>query len=127
MSKKTIKSKHPELSKTFFGAIDTSLFFTYALAQFFTGQIGDMYPQRKVLAISFSIQASLFCLVGLGGTFDFFHLYYFVPVFAVIGIVQSVDFPCLIGTIGCWTQRKSRGIVSGAWATCSPIGNIIGL
>jgi len=103
MSKKTIKSKHPELSKTFFGAIDTSLFFTYALAQFFTGQIGDMYPQRKVLAISFSIQASLFCLVGLGGTFDFFHLYYFVPVFAVIGIVQSVDFPCLIGTIGCWT------------------------
>jgi sugar phosphate permease len=44
MSKKTIKHQHPELTKTFFGAIDTSLFFTYALAQFFTGQIGDMYP-----------------------------------------------------------------------------------
>jgi sugar phosphate permease len=44
MSKKTIKHQHPDLTKTFFGAIDTSLFFTYALAQFFTGQIGDMYP-----------------------------------------------------------------------------------
>jgi len=38
-----------------------------------------------------------------------------------------VDFPCCIGIIGNWTRRKSRGIVSGAWATCSPIGNIIGL
>lgn len=43
MSKKNIKISHPELTKTFFGAIDTSLFFTYALAQFFTGAIGDMY------------------------------------------------------------------------------------
>jgi sugar phosphate permease len=32
MSKKNIKVQHPELSKTFFGAIDTSLFFTYALS-----------------------------------------------------------------------------------------------
>lgn len=44
MSKKNIKVAHPDLSKTFFGAIDTSLFFTYALAQFFTGAIGDMFP-----------------------------------------------------------------------------------
>ena len=69
MSKKTIKTQHPELTKTFFGAIDTSLFLTYALAQFFTGQIGDMYPQRKVLSISFTIQAIFFFFIGLGGSF----------------------------------------------------------
>lgn len=55
MSKKNIKVDHPELTKTFFGAIDTSLFFTYALAQFFTGAIGDMYAKRKVLSLSFAI------------------------------------------------------------------------
>lgn len=32
MSKKQIKVEQPHLTKTFFGAIDTSLFFTYALA-----------------------------------------------------------------------------------------------
>lgn len=52
---------------------------------------------------------------------------YFVPLFCLVGLVQSVDFPCLIGTIGAWTYKSSRGIVTGFWATCSPIGNIIGL
>lgn len=127
MSKKTIKVSHPELTKTFFGAIDTSLFFTYALAQFFTGAIGDMYAKSKVLSISFTIQASLFLLIGLGGTLDMFYLWYFGTLFALVGLVQSVDFPCLIGTIGAWTNKSSRGLVSGTWATCSQVGNIIGL
>ena len=87
MSKKNIKVEHPELSKTFFGAIDTSLFFTYALAQFFTGQFGDMFSRRKVLATSFAIQATLFVFIAVGGTYEMFHLWYFGTIFAVIGIV----------------------------------------
>lgn len=26
-----------------------------------------------------------------------------------------------------WSERKSRGTVTGVWATCSQVGNIIGL
>jgi sugar phosphate permease len=87
MSKKNIKVQHPELTKTFFGAIDTSLFFTYALAQFFTGAIGDMYPQRLVLSISFTIQAVLFFFVGVGGSYEIFHLWWFGSLFALIGLI----------------------------------------
>jgi len=87
MSKKNIKVAHPDLSKTFFGAIDTSLFFTYALAQFFTGAIGDMFPQRNVLTISFCIQASLFFLIGVAGSYELFTLWVFMPLFATVGLV----------------------------------------
>lgn len=127
MSKKNIKVEHPELSKTFFGAIDTSLFFTYALAQFFTGSFGDMFSRRKVLALSFAIQATLFLFIAVGGTYEMFYLWYFGTIFAVIGIVQSVDFPVCVSTIGDWTKKSHRGIISGCWATCTQVGNILGL
>jgi hypothetical protein len=46
-----------------------------------------MYSQKKVLAISFSIQATLFFFVGIGGSYEIFHLWYFGTVFALIGLV----------------------------------------
>ena len=54
-------------------------------------------------------------------------LWLFVCLFLFVGLVQSVDFPCFIGTIGAWSRRSSRGVISGIWATCSNVGNIIGL
>ena len=47
--------------------------------------------------------------------------------FFLIGIVQSVDFPTLIGILGNWTKKESRGFISGMWGTCSNVGNVIGL
>jgi len=79
------------------------LFFTYALSQFFTGAIGDMYPQKKVLTISFCIQAILFFFIGLAGSFELYSLWLYTPLFAIIGLVSSVEFPCLIRTLGEWT------------------------
>ena len=55
MSKKTIQMQNPTLTKTFFGAVDTSLFLSYGLAQFFTGAIGDAYAKRNVLSVSFTV------------------------------------------------------------------------
>ena len=47
--------------------------------------------------------------------------------FGAIGAVQSVDFPCFVGTVGAWTRRSSRGTITGIWATCGNVGNIFGL
>jgi len=68
MSKEVVKEENPSLSTTFFGWINTSLFLTYALFQLGTGAIGDAFPKRFVLAISFTIQAMLFVGVGLLGS-----------------------------------------------------------
>ena len=55
MSKKSIAIERPETTARFFGAIDTSLFFSYGMAQFFTGSIGDMFNKAKVLTVSFTL------------------------------------------------------------------------
>lgn len=51
----------------FFGSLDAAFFQTYSFSQFFTGQIGDIYNKRIVLAISLSIQAVIFGCIGLLG------------------------------------------------------------
>jgi hypothetical protein len=38
---------------------------SYSVAQFGTGALGDAFSKRKVLTISFTIQATLFGLLGL--------------------------------------------------------------
>jgi sugar phosphate permease len=87
MSKKSIKKDNPDVTAAFFGAIDTSLFFTYGVAQFFTGAIGDTFNKRKVLSCSFFIQAIFFVLIGLSGYLSLFYLWYFCLVFSIIGLV----------------------------------------
>ena len=67
MSKEVIKEENPGLPTTFFGYINTSLFLTYALCQMGTGAIGDCFPKRYVLTISFLLQALLFMSVGIMG------------------------------------------------------------
>lgn len=90
-----------------------------------------MYTKRKVLAVSFAVQGILFLLIGFGGNWFSSDmqsaLWYFSLCFVLVGAIQSIDFPCLISTIGAWTERRNRGIISGFWATCSQVGNIIGL
>lgn len=116
MSKTRISSEN-ELPKTFFGTLDTTMFCCYAVAQFFTGSIGDIFKKRKVLTLSFSLQAILFVIVSVFGKNEMWWM--LVPTFGLIGLIQSVDFPCLVGTLGSWTTRSSRGFVCGVWATCT--------
>jgi len=78
-----------------------------------------------------TINAFLFGIVGYGGKVYASDLQsgllYFCLLFAVIGFIESVDFPSLISTMGNWTQKKTRGTITGIWATCSNAGNIIGV
>lgn len=105
---------------------------SYSFAQFGTGALGDTYSKRKVLSISFTIQAIFFGLLG----YTYLNIeenemagkgWQFCLFFIGIGLIQSVDFPCFIATVGAWTERKTRGIVTGVWATCSNTGNVLGI
>ena len=96
-----------------------------------TGALGDSFPKKYVLAISFSLQAILFSGVGFAGlkneaTMED-SLLIFCLIFGTIGAIQSVDYPCFVATVGAWTRRSSRGTITGIWATCGNVGNIIGL
>ena len=97
--------------------------------------IGDRIDKRKVLGISYSIQAILFgllALLGMKTVSESFaapseaesaqvykdNLIKFIFLFAGIGLVQSVDLPSLIAVMGNWTHRGNRGKITGLWSTC---------
>lgn len=90
-----------------------------------------MYSKRIALALSFAAQGIVFVLIGQGGVWfgeDMQGaLWYFCGCFILIGAIQSIDFPCLVSSVAAWSERKSRGTITGLWATCGQVGNIIGL
>ena len=69
------------------------------------------------------------CIGLLGESFSNLQnaFWYFFASFVLLGLVQSVDFPALVSTMGNWTKRSTRGFVTGIWATCSNTGNIVGM
>lgn len=90
-----------------------------------------MFKRKYVLSISFAIQAGIFVLVGLEGVKKEAsmesHLAVFCILFGIVAASQSVVVSCIVGTVGAWTKRSSRGILTGIWATCGAVGNIVGL
>ena len=90
MSKEVIKEDHKNLPTTFFGYINTCLFLIYALLQPGTGAIGDSFPKKYVLAISFSLQAFLFIFVGLLGTLSSDLSKQLVPFCILFGLIGAI-------------------------------------
>ena len=55
------------------------------------------------------------------------HLPVFCILFGIVAASQSVVVSCIVGTVGAWTKRSSRGVLMGIWSTCGAVGNIVGL
>ena len=74
------------MSMTFFGSLDTSLFFSYSIFQFCSGSIGDNFNKKKILTISFLIQAVSFFALGQAGAHTITNHFYFYAWFILIGL-----------------------------------------
>ena len=61
MTKKVLNDeqimKEEVMSRGFLGSLDTALFFSYSITQFFYGSVGDSYDKRWVIGIAYFIQA----------------------------------------------------------------------
>ena len=125
MSKKAMISS--DMNLAFFGSLDTALFMSYSIFQFFNGSIGDIFDKRMVLASSYLIQAFCFFMVGLAGSYHWQSSLYFHFFFVIIGITQSIVFPCLVAVVGGWFAKTSRGLITGGWGTSTNFGNIVGI
>ena len=122
MSKTDLLDKDKGMDNAFFGRLDFTLFLAYSICQFLSASIADTFDKNKVLTISYGIQAMCFLSLGFKG--DSQLLFYLA--FIVVGMTQSIVFPCLVSIIGSWFSKKTRGAITGSWATCTNIGNIIG-
>ena len=106
---------------------DTILLFTYSIALFVGGVVGDIFDIRKILTAAFTALSFAFFLLGLGGHKQIESLYFYYFVFFLIGLFNSIIWPTMIHMMGNWYSKKNRGLIIGAWATCANIGNIVGI
>lgn len=106
---------------------DTIQLFTYSIALFVGGVIGDIYDIRKLLTLAYSLLGFSYFLLGVGALKQVESYFYFYFVFFLIGLFSSILWPTMIHMLGNWYSKKNRGLIIGAWATCANIGNIIGI
>ena len=78
--------------------------------------------QKKALGLTV-----IFGLLSLPAFFDFFNTPFFIIVQGLVGMLNAFLWPSMIGIIGMWFPKKSRGFIAGLWATCNNTGNIVGI
>ena len=74
------------MSKVFLGSLDTALFLSYSVTQFFTGTIGDSFDKRYVIAIAYFIQAIGYILLSMAAHYQIYNEAYWYICFIIIGI-----------------------------------------
>mmetsp|Transcript_96961 Transcript_96961/g.177326 ORF Transcript_96961/g.177326 Transcript_96961/m.177326 type:complete len:488 (+) Transcript_96961:57-1520(+) len=108
------------------GTLDTIFMFGYAGAMPFMGAVADRTHQPRFLSLGLLLVGIFLVLIGLARMWDI-HLYaYFAIVSFLGGCSQSIAYPCVIAVIAKWFGKSHIGFILGIWASCTPMGTIIG-
>lgn len=106
--------------------IDGTFLFTYAVAMFFSGHLGDRLDLRGFLAVGMLGSGLAVCLFGMGYFWDIHSMNYYVAVMIFGGIFQSTGWPCVVTVVGNWFGKSKRGLIMGVWNAHTSVGNILG-
>jgi sugar phosphate permease len=108
-------------------SFDTVQLFTYAIALFIGGVLGDIVDLRKLLFTVYTGLGFSYLMLALGGEYKVETLFYYYLTFFLIGLFSSILWPSMIHMLGNWFSKTNRGLIIGAWATCANTGNIVGI
>jgi len=110
------------VSRQQLGSIDTGFLVCYAVGQFLTGALGDVYGPRRVLTVGYlgsAVAALVFAAYGSGS------VWVMVVCWGVNGLTQSGGFPMMIKALNPWMDATNRGKTLGVWTTCQQIGGVL--
>ena len=111
---------------TLLGSLDYSFLFSYAIAMFLSGHIGDRVPLRYFLTVGMIGSGIMVCLFGVGYFLDIHVIEYYIAVQIAGGIFQSTGWPGVVAVMNHWFGKGYRGLVFGIWNTHTSVGNILG-
>ncbi|KAI6657404.1 hypothetical protein LOD99_152 [Oopsacas minuta] len=111
---------------TLLGSLDYSFLFSYAIAMFFSGHIGDRVPLRYFLTVGMIGSGLMACLFGAGYFFNIHVIEYYLAVQIVGGMFQSTGWPGVVAVMNHWFGRGYRGFLLGIWNVHTSVGNILG-
>nr|CAH7766966.1 unnamed protein product [Callosobruchus chinensis] len=108
------------------GELDSAFLFCYAIAMFASGFIAERINLRYFLSIGMLFSGLFSYLFGLAKTYNIHHLWYYVVVQGLAGVVQTTGWPGVVTVMGNWFGKSKRGLIFGMWNSHTSIGNILG-
>ena len=107
-------------SKTDVGLIGSVFFIIYAIGQFVNGQLGDKFGARKLIALG--IVGSVILNIGFGFSKTLLAM---AIIWGLNGYFQAMGHPPSVKTLANWFPTRSRGKISGLYASSFQIGNVV--
>lgn len=101
------------------GTIGALYLFSYAIAQFLAGALGNRFGPRIMLLVGMAV--SIVANLGFGiasSSAAFFVL------MTINGVAQATGWSAGVGTMASWFNRQERGRVMGVWATNFQAGGV---
>lgn len=114
-------------AELFLGTLDTIFMAAYAVGLFVSGPLGDRVDLRKLLSTGMFLTSISVVLFGVMTEWiGFYSPAFYVVLWIINGLLQSTSWPSVVAIMGNWFSKNKRGLVLGAWSSCSALGNIFG-
>ncbi|CAG9315777.1 unnamed protein product [Blepharisma stoltei] len=113
-------------SGTWLGAMDSTYLFCYAIGNYISGVLGDLFPIHIVVPSGMILGSLCYFIIVFLGYANYGNPYIFVILFGMIGFSLSTVWPCTVSLMGHWFSRKNTGKILGLWSSNSQVGNILG-
>lgn len=114
-------------AKKFLGILDALFMLCYSGGLVLWGGVGDRWNPLYVVVIGMLGSGLTLSLFGdLPFYTHFYNLFYYLFIYAVFGFFQGAGFPNEVAIMSNWFPKEGRGFVMGMWASCQPVGNILG-
>lgn len=104
---------------TTLGTIGALYLFSYALAQFAAGALGNRFGARAMLLAGMSVSIAANIGFGLATSSTAFFV-----LMTLNGAAQATGWSANVGTMAAWFNRSERGKVMGVWTTNFQAGGV---
>jgi sugar phosphate permease len=104
---------------TTLGTIGALYLFSYALAQFAAGALGNRFGARAMLLTGMSVSIAANIGFGLASSSTAFFV-----LMTLNGAAQATGWSANVGTMAAWFNRSERGKVMGLWTTNFQAGGV---
>ncbi|XP_006819727.1 glucose-6-phosphate exchanger SLC37A2-like [Saccoglossus kowalevskii] len=108
------------------GSLDYAYLFSYAIAMFFSGHIGERMNLRHFLTIGMLMSGLFTALFGFGYFWNIHNMAYYLVIQIIGGAFQSTGWPSMVAVMGNWFGKGRRGLIMGLWNSHTSVGNILG-
>lgn len=112
--------------KSLYGALDYAFLFTYAIAMFISGYVGERLPLRYFLGFGMIFCGIFTSLFGFGHFWGIHTLWFYILVQVLNGFFQTTGWPGVVAAVGKWWGKGRRGLIMGVWNSHTSVGNILG-